>query len=117
MTKLLLTFASLLAVATLAHSQQAGVQFRGQAMQYSPETATLHCTKCVITLSPETRIHVASQGFGVDRATGAATFRGVIRLTFSDGEVVAEGGVLTTNANGVQRFSSDKLQFVSASKR
>jgi hypothetical protein len=117
MRNLVLSFAALFAVSTLAYAQETGVRISGQALLVSSENSTVHCTKCVIALSPEAKVRVTSEGLSVDSSTGAVTFWGVVRLTLADGEVVAEGGVLTTDAKGAQRFSSDELQFVSASKR
>jgi hypothetical protein len=110
MTKLVLACASLIAVSTLAHAQEAGVQITGQALRLSKDT--LHCTKCVLTLSRQSIDYQTSGEIIRDGATGAVTFRGTVRLKFADGEVVAEGGTLTAEPNGIRYFSSDELEFV-----
>jgi hypothetical protein len=116
MTKLLLTFASLVAVATLAHSQEAGVQFRGQAMRASTDGSTLRCTKCVIPLNQKDVVQISASRISVDGA-GTVTLQGAVRLKFVGGEVVAESGTITTDENGVRHFNSDELQFVGSSIR
>jgi hypothetical protein len=115
MTKFVLAFASLIAVSPFAHAQETGVRFSGQAVRV--ENSTLHCTKCELTLSQRSEVQYDADGVSVDSATGTVTFRGKVRLKFADGEVIAEGGTLTTGSNGALHFSSDELQFVSAGTR
>ena len=115
MTKQVLIVASMIAVSTFAHAQETGVQFSGQALRL--EGSTLRCTKCVITLTQKAEVRGSAEGITFDSATGTVTFRGAVRLKFADGEVVAQGGTITTDSHGVQRFSSDELQYVSANTR
>jgi hypothetical protein len=114
MTKLLLASASLIGISTLAHAQDAGVEIRGEAIRV--ENSTLHCTKCVMTLSQNAKVQVTAEGITADSA-GTVTFRGTVRLKLADGEVIAEGGTLTVDSKGAQHFSSDELQFVSSNIR
>jgi hypothetical protein len=110
----LIIAASSIVASMAAFSQSPSVEVKGQSLRFSEETSTLHCSKaCVVTIAPTDNVRVEAARFMSNPSTGVVTLEGSVRLVVSFGEVLAESGVITTDANGVKSFRSDEMRIVS----
>jgi hypothetical protein len=103
-----------IAASTAAFSQSPNVEVSGQSVRFSKETSTLHCSKvCVVTIAPTDQVGVEAARFMTNPTTGVVTLEGKVRLVVPYGEVFAESGTITTDADGVKSFRSDEMRIVS----
>lgn len=104
--------ACFIAASTAAFSQSPNVEVTGQSVRFSEETSTIHCKVCVVTFAATDPVRVEAAHFMANPTTGVMTLEGEVQLAGPFGEVFAESGTITTDADGVRRFRSDEMRIV-----